>query len=93
MVRRKIDNMANLNYWDRLKQLDIMSLQRRKEKLVILHTSKIKNKFVPNDLKLEFKRNDRTSAVKAILKPMPRIKGSLLTSYENSFIILSATME
>ena len=64
-----------------------MSLQRRREKLIISYVWKIKNKKVPNDIHLEFTENNLRSCIKAILKPMPKIKGRLLTLYENSFEI------
>ena len=33
----KISGMTELNYWDRLRQLTLMSLQRRRERYIILH--------------------------------------------------------
>ena len=33
----KISGMTELNYWDRLRQLSLMSLQRRRERYIILH--------------------------------------------------------
>ena len=69
-----------------------MSLQRRGEKLIILYVFKIKNKLVPNDIGLQFMENSCRSRLQAIVKPMPKIKGRLLTVYENSFTIQSAKL-
>ena len=88
----KIDSLENLTYWDRLKKLEILSLQRRREKLIILHTWKIRNHIVPNNINLEFNENPRNLVVKAVLKPLPRVQGKLLSSFENSFVIKSAKL-
>ena len=89
---RKIYNMSDLDYWSRLKKLGIMSLQRRREKLIIIMTFKIKNKLIPNDINLEFKEHKHKSHTLAVLKPLPRVKGKLLTIFENSFLIKSAKL-
>jgi hypothetical protein len=88
----KIDNMKDLDYWTRLSTLDIMSLQRRREKLTILLVWKIKNNLVPNDINFEFAECKRTSRIRAILKPLPHVKGKLLSSYEDSFLVKSAKL-
>ena len=83
----KFKNLANLNYWERLKKLKIMSLQRRREKLTILTIWKIKYNRAPNVIDLKFIETNTKKSVKAILKPLPKVKGSLLTLFENSFAI------
>ena len=47
------------NYWERLKVLNIMSLQRRRERDLILHTWKLLNNKTSNDLNISFHFNDR----------------------------------
>ena len=47
----KIAGMSELNYWERLKKL---SLQRRRERYIILHMWKILNAKTSNDLSIEF---------------------------------------
>ena len=64
-----------------------MSLQRRRERKTIIHTWKIKNEMIRNDVNLSFEINQRTSRVRAIIKPMPRVKGKVLSIHENSFSI------
>ena len=88
----KINGMHEVDYWTRLKSLDIPSLQRRREKLILILVWKIKNNFSPNDINLEFVKHNYSSKIKAVLKPMPRKVGKLLTLYENSFVIKAAKL-
>ena len=46
----KIAGMSDLNYWERLKKLSLFSLQRRRERYIILHMWKILNSKTSNDL-------------------------------------------
>ena len=64
-----------------------MSLQRRREKLIITHVWKVKQNIYPNSVNINFKLYKRTNSIKAVLKPLSNIKGRLLTAYEESFII------
>ena len=88
----KIDGMKDFDYWTRLSKLGVMSLQRRREKLIVLLVWKIKNNLVPNDINLEFSTCERNGRTKAVLKPLPRVSGKLLSSYEDSFLIKSAKL-
>ena len=88
----KILGCKDLNYWDRLKKLDLYSLQRRRELIMITHIFKIKNGIYPNSFDLTFKVHKRTNSTKAVLKPLPRVRGKLLTTYEQSFIIKSCKL-
>ena len=83
----RISGLQNRNYWERLKDLKLMSLQRRREKLIITHVWKIKQNIYPNLVNINFKLHKRTNSIKAVLKPLSKIKGRLLTAYEESFII------
>ena len=62
-----------------------MSLQRRRERKVIVHAFKIKVGLVRNDVNLVFETNQRTQRVKSVLKVMPRTRGKALASFENGF--------
>ena len=55
----KIDNMEHLNYWERLEKLNLFSLQRRRERFLIIHTWKIYKQLAPNDLNLKFHMHTR----------------------------------
>ena len=50
----RIDGLQHLHYWDRLKKLSRMSLQRRRERYIILHMWEILNKSTSNDLNIQF---------------------------------------
>ena len=88
----KIKHMKDLNYWDRLKVLGILSLQRRRELNIILHLWKIKHCLYPNSIDIRFKVHLRTQAVKAIISPLPKVKGRVLTIHEESFAIRAAKL-
>ena len=51
---RYISGYQVLSYWDRLKKLGMMSLQRCRERYVILHLLKIWQVAVPNDFDIQF---------------------------------------
>jgi hypothetical protein len=55
----KIENLDHLNYWERLHHLNLYSLQRRRERFIIIHTYKIYMKQAPNDINLVFHENPR----------------------------------
>lgn len=44
----KITSVANLSYWERLKALDLYSLERRRERYLILYVFKIIQNVTPN---------------------------------------------
>ena len=88
----KISGMQNYNYWERLKCLGIMSLQRRREKLIIIHIWKIFNNLLPNSTNMEFKMRARYSSNKAKVKPLPKLRGRILTLYDESFTIKAARL-
>ena len=88
---RKIQYMNNYSYWERLKKLNIMSLQRRREKMIIIFVWMLKNNKVTNNINLQFSQ-DRKGNIKAQIKPLPKIRGRILTIYENSFSITSVKL-
>ena len=51
----KIWGSQNFNYWERLSSLNLMSLQRRRERYIIIHMWKVLRVVVPNDLGLGIK--------------------------------------
>ena len=59
---RKIDGMEGKNYWQRLKELNLNSLERRRERYIIMYTWKIIYDLVPNitgENKIQPYSNDR----------------------------------
>ena len=55
----KITAVHGLNYWERLKYLKLYSLQRRRERFIIIYMWKIYMGMYPNDLNIQFYWNDR----------------------------------
>ena len=88
----RIRGMQGLNYWDRLKALNLMSLQRRREKVMIMHVWKIKNYAYPNSVKLDFKLHLRSNCMKAVVKPLPRTSPKIQTMYDESFEVKAAKL-
>ena len=59
---RKIEGMEGKNYWQRLKELNLNSLERRRERYIIMYTWKIIYNLVPNitgENKIQPYSNDR----------------------------------
>ena len=69
-----------------------MSLQRRRERAIILHVWKILNNYNPNSVNMEFKYHDRSTAIKAVVKPLPKLRGKILTIFDESFAVKSAKL-
>ena len=56
---RRFAGLQNLNYWQRLSKLKLLSLQRRRERYMIIHVWKISSQNAPNDINMEFRQNSR----------------------------------
>jgi hypothetical protein len=65
---RKIPEVANLNYWERLKSLKMYSQQRRLERYRLIYTWKILEGLVPN-CGLNFTSNERRGR-EALIPPL-----------------------
>ena len=71
---RKFQGCHDLSYWERLKKLKLMSLQRRRERYCIIHVWKILNGHAPNEM----------LGVKASLPPLNNMAQlSVKTDYDN----------
>ena len=84
----KIAGMSELNYWERLKKLSLFSLQRRRERYIILHMWKILNSKSSNDLSIEFVFRPRLGNLAKI--PLCKRSSSAFhrTAYERSFAVM-----
>ena len=58
-VTAKISELQNMNYWERLRNLELFSLQRRRERYDIIHMFKIFKGTIQNDLNLDFYETPR----------------------------------
>ena len=89
---RRISGCQNLNYWERLKFLHLPSLQRRRERYIIINTWKILQKKAPNDINMVFYESDRLGVR---VKVPPRVKGcpsAISSIYEHSFSVKAAKL-
>ena len=84
----KITEVSHLNYYNRLKSLRIQSLQRRRERFIIISMWKIINGEMPNDLCIQFSNTQRRG-IKAKLPPLDMKATQRARSlYENSFAVI-----
>ena len=84
----KIWGVNHQNYWDRLKALKLMSLQRRRERYIIIQMWKILNDNCPNDLNVRFMAPSRRG-IKSVVPPLNRQSSRRnQTLYDNSFAVL-----
>ena len=67
----RVSGLKNLNYRERLSELKLMSLQRRKERYIILMMWKILHNVVPNSSDIQFKTTPRHGVV-AVIPPLSR---------------------
>ena len=89
---RRISGCQSLNYWERLKFLHLPSLQRRRERYIIINTWKILQKKAPNDINMVFYESDRLGVR---VKVPPRVKGcpsAISSIYEHSFSVKAAKL-
>ena len=81
----KIVGLSDKNYWERLEILNLMSLQRRRERYIIIMMWKILNGFVPNDMGIESRLSGRLG-LKAEYPRIPRgCRDRVKTRYDSSF--------
>ncbi len=88
-VTNKIWGVQHLDYWDRLKALNLMSLQRRRERYIIIQMWKVLNHLTPNDLAIEFILPRYRKGIQAKVPDLCR--GSLKRNqslYDSSFAVL-----
>ena len=88
----KITSIANSHYYDRLKHLKLMSLQRRRERYSIITIFKILNDMIPNDIGLTFSTSDRRG-VRVVLPSIKKeAKLKYISQYDNSFKIRASKL-
>ena len=83
----RISGLQHLNYWERLARLKLMSLQRRRERYIILMMWKILHNIVPNCCHIDFKMTSRHGAI-AVIPPLAKSSSSSnQTLYDQSFAV------
>ncbi|KAL5263394.1 hypothetical protein ACHWQZ_G008682 [Mnemiopsis leidyi] len=83
----RVGGLQHLNYWERLKELKMTSLQRRRERYYILMMWKILHKVVPNCCDIKFKETTRHGAVAIIPSLSKTSSSSNQTLYDGSFAV------
>ena len=87
-ITSKIAGCQDLNYWERLKKLSLMSLQRRRERYIILNMWKILHGLTSNDLNIQFQVRSRTGTT-AIVPSIRRQCSTFHQSmYDSSFSVM-----
>ena len=82
----KITGYKDMNYWDRIASLKLMSLQRRRERYIIIYMWKIKEGLVPNAIDINWHFNER-SRIRAQVPSIPKSK-SRLQVFDSSFSVI-----
>ena len=82
----KIVGYTDLNYWERLASLRLMSLQRRRERYIIIYMWKILQGLIPNSIRVQWHHNDRLG-IRASLPPIPAHK-TKMSVHENSIAVI-----
>ena len=88
----RIREVRHLPYWERLKELKINSLQRRRERYIIIHVYKIANNLSPNDINMKFYQTKRRGSCCIIPPINKRSKAKYQTQYDSSFHITGGKM-
>ena len=78
---RHIMGCKGLCYWERLKFLELMSLQRRRERYIIIHVWKILKGLAPNDISIKSYEHIRLGT-RCCIPPLP----SNAPAYANSIL-------
>ena len=83
---RRIRGLKDTNYWDRLRELKLSSLQRRRERYMIIHVWKILQDISPNDISMVFKESPRLGQ-RVVIPPLAKQASALAKScYDNSLL-------
>ena len=84
----KIHGLQHLHYWDRLKSLSLMSLQRRRERYIIMNMWKLLHGVSSNDLQIQFVENPRLGMQAKVPSVNKSSSVAHQTLYEKSFGVM-----
>ena len=83
--------MQQLDYWERLIELNLYSLERRRERYLIIYTWKVINGLSPNMSDINIAIQTRTSARRGLTCNIPSVQRTALQSIqtikEESFLV------
>ncbi len=83
----RIAGLQDMHYWDRLVHLSLMSLQRRRERFIILHMWKILHKKTSNDLDVQFVVRPRFGNLAIIPSKRRASSAANQSLFDNSFAV------
>ena len=83
----RISVVSQFEYWERLRKLKLTSLQRRRERFIIIWMFRCRLGEVPNDLGIEFRSSGRLG-IQAVLPPLSRgCSGRAQAQYDKSLAV------
>ena len=86
---KRIRGFQHLSYYDRLKGLQLQSLQRRRERYILIHMWKIRQGVCPNDLQISFSESNQRLGPVAVLPRLPTSsRAKFQTLYDSSFAVV-----
>ena len=85
----RIDGCSELTYYERLQHLNLMSLQRRRERYTILHLFKILHNTAPNDINITFTNSDRRGISANVPTLSRTAKPKFQSMYDSSFVVFA----
>ena len=84
----KIAGLQSSNYWTRLSKLTLFSLQRRRERYIILIMWKLLNGGCPNEINVRFKAPSRLG-IRAVIPPIKAgVRQANQTRFDESFAVI-----
>ena len=89
---KRISGLKEIDYWERLKRLKLLSLQRRRERYSIIQVWKIKNGLAPNSIGMTFYESARLGTKVRIPPFNFRAQMSFSTAYDDSFGVKAARL-
>ena len=89
---KRILGLQEHDYWDRLRQLKLLSLQRRRERYSIIQVWKIKNGLAPNGISMEFYDSNRLGVRVKVPRYNYKAQTSVSSAYDDSFGVKGARL-
>ena len=83
----RITGMKELHYYDQLIHLSLMSLQRRRERFILLHLWKIVHGKTSNDLNIQFVSRPKLGTLAIIPSKSRTSSAANQTLFDNSFAV------
>ena len=90
--KNRISGMSDLSYWDRLTALKLQSLQRRRERYIIIHIWKTITGYVPNDLCMQFVESRRFEIQTTVPSSKTSASSKAKACYDKSFHVKAAQL-